>query len=197
MDTSKVGKLILQLRKERGMTQQNVADALNISNKTVSKWERGLGCPDVSLWAELSDILDADIRKILAGDMKPNPADNGNVSKLRFYLCPDCGGVLTSTGAASVFCCGRKLAPLIPSPAEKEHKLAVEFADGGYYITADHGMEKAHYLKFAAYVSADTTLFCRLYPEQDAAFRLPILGRGKLYIYCTKHGLFVQTLTAK
>ena len=61
MDCAKIGRLIAQLRKEKGLTQQNIAHALNISNKTVSKWECGLGCPDVSLWADLSAILGADM----------------------------------------------------------------------------------------------------------------------------------------
>lgn len=63
LDCAKVGKLILQLRKEKGLTQKNVAEALNISNKTISKWETGMGCPDASLWSELSGILGADIQK--------------------------------------------------------------------------------------------------------------------------------------
>ena len=42
MDCAKVGRLIMQCRKEKGMTQQQVADLLGISNKTVSKWERGV-----------------------------------------------------------------------------------------------------------------------------------------------------------
>ena len=49
MDHNKVGKLILSLRKEKGLTQKELADAMNLSDRTVSKWERGLGCPDVSL----------------------------------------------------------------------------------------------------------------------------------------------------
>ena len=49
MDLSKVGKLISTLRKEKDMTQKQVADLMNISDKAISKWERGLGCPDVSL----------------------------------------------------------------------------------------------------------------------------------------------------
>ena len=48
MDCDKVGKLILALRKEKGMTQKQLSDAMGISNKTIYKWERGLGCPDVS-----------------------------------------------------------------------------------------------------------------------------------------------------
>lgn len=57
MDCAKVGKLILQLRKEKGLTQKNVADALNISNKTISKWECGMGCPShyISFVAYVAD----------------------------------------------------------------------------------------------------------------------------------------------
>ena len=54
MDLSKVGKLIYTLRKEKDMTQKQVADLMHISDKAISKWERGLGCPDVSLLPELS-----------------------------------------------------------------------------------------------------------------------------------------------
>ena len=58
MNSSKVGKLILNLRKEKNMTQKEVADKLNISDKTISKWERGLGYPDISLLSKLSNIFD-------------------------------------------------------------------------------------------------------------------------------------------
>ena len=49
MDCIKTGRLLAKLRKEKGLTQREVADALGISNKTISKWETGLGCPDLSL----------------------------------------------------------------------------------------------------------------------------------------------------
>lgn len=54
MDCVKIGNLIAKLRKEKKLTQRNIADALGIQNKTVSKWECGLGCPDLSLWPEQS-----------------------------------------------------------------------------------------------------------------------------------------------
>ena len=59
MDHIKIGKLICALRKEQGMTQLQLAQCLHISDKTVSKWERGLGCPDVSLLSQLSNIFHA------------------------------------------------------------------------------------------------------------------------------------------
>ena len=67
MDCEKLGRLILQLRKEKGLTQQEIAAQLNISNKTVSIWECGKGAPDVSLWEGLSAVLGADILKLLQG----------------------------------------------------------------------------------------------------------------------------------
>lgn len=86
MDCAKVGRLILQFRKEKGLTQQQVADLLGISNKTVSKWERGLGCPDVSLWEGLSTVLGADIIKLLQGELTPNRPDVGKLEKACFYV---------------------------------------------------------------------------------------------------------------
>ena len=52
MDCSKVGKLIFELRKEKNMTQKELADAMNLSDRTISKWERGIGRPDISLLSE-------------------------------------------------------------------------------------------------------------------------------------------------
>ena len=70
MDCGKVGALLYRLRTEMSMTQQQVADRLNISNKTISKWERGLGCPDVSLLGELSGLFQVNIEKILNGSVR-------------------------------------------------------------------------------------------------------------------------------
>ena len=105
MDCAKVGHLILQLRKEKGLTQRQVAEQLNISNKTISKWECGLGCPDVSLWEELSAVLGADILKLLQGELKPNLPDVGKIDLIQFYVCPNCGNIITSTGKTAVSCC--------------------------------------------------------------------------------------------
>lgn len=194
MDCAKVGKLILQLRKEKGLTQKNVADALNISNKTISKWECGMGCPDASLWSELSSILGADIQKMLEGELNPNSPDHGNIRKVKFYVCPLCGNILVSTSPASIFCCGRKLTALIPKEV-KEHSMDVQVMDIDYYISFDHEMRKSHYISFVAYVADDKVLLNKLYPEQTSAVRFPIMrGNGKLYAYCNHHGLWEQSI---
>ena len=69
MDALKVGRSIAFLRKRYRMTQRTLADCLHISDKAVSKWERGLAIPDVSLLGKLSVLLDTDIESILEGNI--------------------------------------------------------------------------------------------------------------------------------
>lgn len=189
MDNTKVGGLIYGLRREKGMTQKQLADKMNISDKTVSKWERGLGCPDVSLLPRLSELLGVDLKKLLSGELEPNDTDGGNMKRTKFYVCPDCGGILTATGAADVSCCGRKLEPLKAVEADVEHQVKVQEIEEDYYITFDHPMSKAHFIRFAAYVSYDRVLLVRLYPEQGSEVRIPQLRGGQFYICCSQHGL--------
>jgi DNA-binding XRE family transcriptional regulator len=192
LDCDKVGKLIFGLRKEKGLTQKQLADTMNISDRTISKWERGMGCPDVSLLHELSKVLGVNIEKILIGDLGSNSADGGNMKRIKFYNCPTCNNVLTATGEAEVSCCGRKLAALIPKPSNQEHYLNVENIENDYYITFPHEMSKEHYLNFVALISVDRILFVRLYPEQGTDVRLPRHHGGKLFFGCSKHGLWVN-----
>jgi len=65
MNCEKIGNLIASLRKEKGLTQKELGDKLGITDRAVSKWERGLGCPDVSLLEDLSKVLDISILEIL------------------------------------------------------------------------------------------------------------------------------------
>ncbi|MBC3887928.1 helix-turn-helix domain-containing protein [Acetobacterium paludosum] len=199
MDCNKVGALLKALRKEKEMTQKQVADQMNISDKTISKWERGLGCPDVSLLGELSELFEVNIEKILLGDLKSNDMETGNLKRMKFYVCPNCGNVISNIGGADISCCGRKLAPLVAKPTDKKHAAKVEDVDGEYYITFDHEMSKTHFLSFVAYVTSDRSLFIKLYPEQTASVHLSkIVGgnlmkksSGRLYYYCSQHGLWV------
>lgn len=68
MDNIKTGTLIKELRKEKGMTQKDLADLLHITDKAVSKWERGLCAPDISLLEPLSDALGASIIELIEGE---------------------------------------------------------------------------------------------------------------------------------
>jgi len=68
--SSNKGNIIAELRREAGFTQKTLAEALHITDKAVSKWERGLSLPDVSLLPKLSLLLDADVTLLLAQDGK-------------------------------------------------------------------------------------------------------------------------------
>ena len=192
-----MGALIFHLRKEKGLTQKQVADRLNLSDKTVSKWERGLGCPDVSLLGELSNLFGVNVEKILNGDLEPNAPDSGNLKRMKFYVCPVCGNIITNTGNAEISCCGRKLPPLTAKPADNSHRAAIEETDGEYYITFHHEMKKDHYISFVAWFTNEKLLLVKLYPEQEASVRLPKLGSllnksgMNFYYCCSRHGLYV------
>lgn len=68
MDLVKIGKYIAGKRKDLGMTQKQLAEKLNMSDKSVSKWERGICLPDVSVYMELCEILGISINEFLAGE---------------------------------------------------------------------------------------------------------------------------------
>ena len=70
MDKERTGQLITELRKEKGLTQKQLADALNVTDKAVSKWERGLSFPDISMLEPIAETLDISIMEILAGEKK-------------------------------------------------------------------------------------------------------------------------------
>lgn len=199
MDTIKVGALLLQLRKEKGMTQKQIANLMNLSDKAISKWERGLGCPDVSLLRELSNLYGVNIEQILEGELEGNHMDSGNLKRVKFYVCPNCANMINNTGNATITCCGRKLSPQVAKPVDQEHIPVIEETEDEYVISFHHEMTKAHYISFLAYVTSDRILMIKLYPEQEPQVRVNKLhgGRighrhsGKLYYFCNQHGLWV------
>lgn len=76
MDNAKTGALIQRLRKEREMTQKDLARQLHITDRAVSKWERGLCAPDISLLEPLAAALDVSVLELLAGERaEPGPAE--------------------------------------------------------------------------------------------------------------------------
>ena len=194
MDNAKIGKLIYKLRKEQNMTQLQLAQQMNISDKTVSKWERGLGCPEVSLLPELSKLFGVDLEKLLSGQLETNARLGGDMKKLQFYCCPDCGNIITAMTATSLSCCGRKLQPLQPKRATEHERLVVEKVEDDFYITTAHPMERGHYIAFVALLSGDSIMLRKQYPQWELQVRIPIFAHGRLLWYCNRHGLFYQEI---
>ena len=70
MDLQKIGTFMKDLRKEKGFTQEQLAESLNVSRRTVSRWETGMNMPDLDLLMELSDLYEVDLREMLNGERK-------------------------------------------------------------------------------------------------------------------------------
>ena len=195
MDQVKTGRLIRTLRAQKGLTQKKLAEAIGVGDKAVSKWERGLGCPDVSLLPELSRVLGVGLEALLSGQLDANDQERGNMKKLKFYVCPDCGNLITAATGAGVSCCGKTLLPLESQKAGDMDKLSVEKVDDSWwFISSPHPMTKEHFVSFVALLTGDTLFLRRLYPEWDLQTRIPCFGHGILLWYYTRHGLFQQII---
>ncbi len=70
MNIVAIGELLQTLRKEKGLTQEQLAEKLNVARRTVSRWETGSNLPDLDILIELSDFYDIGLRDLLAGERK-------------------------------------------------------------------------------------------------------------------------------
>ena len=192
MDASKIGNLIYELRVARNMTQKQLAERLFISDKTVSKWERGGGFPDLALLPDIAQVLDVRLEDLLRGEIDTNDRTGGNMKNIKFYVCPQCGNLVTAAEDAQVFCCGKPLEALEPVKAEADDTLEVELIENEYFVSSKHEMTKEHYIMFVALLTGDSMVLRRQYPEWDLQTRLPRMAHGKLLWYCNNHGLFYR-----
>ena len=70
MDQKKIGSFLKELRKEKNLTQEQVADKLGVSGRTISRWETGAYMPDISLIVDIAEMYDVDVRDIIDGERK-------------------------------------------------------------------------------------------------------------------------------
>lgn len=77
MDTVKIGAFLRELRKEKNLTQEQLADVFNVSARTVSRWETGSNMPDISIIVEIADYYQLDVREILNGERNAAAATDG------------------------------------------------------------------------------------------------------------------------
>ena len=189
MDQIRTGELIRGLRKEHHLTQKQLAVRLHVSDKAISKWETGKGCPDISLLMMLADQFQVNLETLLTGEISEKESETGNMKKMKFYVCPDCGNILTSASDTDISCCGKKLFPLEQRKAEEPDVLHMEVIDGEWYITSEHEMTKEHYIAFVAFLTDNMLIMSRQYPEWNLQARMPLYTRGRLLWYCTECGL--------
>ena len=192
MNTYVTGSTIKKLREARGMTQAQLAERIGVSDKAVSKWETAKGLPDISLLQPLAAALGVSVIELMNGEPIVNRNVSSNLVRSRLYVCPICGNVLHSTGDAVISCCGVTLPALDAEEPDEAHALTVERVEDEQFLTVHHPMTKDHYISFLAYASADRFQLVKLYPEGEAQTRMQLRGRGTVYFFCNRHGLFRQ-----
>ena len=190
MNTYVTGTTIKTLRESRGFTQCALADRIGVSSKTISKWETGKGLPDISLLQPLAQALGVSVIELMNGEHVTNRNLSANMLRTKFYVCPICGNVLHSMGDAVISCCGVTLPALEAEAEEEGHQITIENVEDEHFITVHHSMTKAHFISFLAFVTCDRIQLVKFYPEGNAETQMQLRGRGQLYYYCNRHGLF-------
>ena len=190
MNTYVTGATIKHLRENRNMTQAELAEKIGVSSKTVSKWETAKGLPDISLLQPLAQALGISVIELMNGEQITNHNISANMLRCKFYVCPVCGNIIHSTGSTLVSCCGITLPALEAEEADPDHTVCIEPVEDEHFITISHPMTKQHFISFVAFVTSDRLQMVKLYPEGNAQTRLQLRGRGYLYYYCNRHGLF-------
>ena len=185
---------IRALRERKALTQQQLAEKLCISDKTISKWETGKGLPDISLLEDLARALGVSLTELMTGDLQTNENRSANLRRMGFYVCPVCGNVITAVGKGSFSCCGIPLPVQEAQPEDNAHTITVEPVEDEICVTIAHPMTKSHYISFIAWVSNDRAELVKLYPEQDITVRFKKRGHGTVYAYCNRDGLFSRRL---
>ena len=190
MNNYVTGGTIKALREQRNLTQAELADKIGVSSKTVSKWETAKGLPDITLLQPLASALGVSLIELMNGEPIANHNVSGNMLRSKFYVCPLCGNIIHTTGAALISCCGITLPALEAEEPDEDHGVTIERVEDEHFITVPHPMTKGHYISFIASVTSDRLQMVKLYPEGNAETRLQLRGRGYLYYYCNQHGLF-------
>lgn len=189
-----MGQLIAQVRKQQGWTQNDLAQQLHVSDRTISKWERDAGKPDIDLLPLLAQALSISVDHLLSGTLHLNRFVGGNMKNTLFYVCPQCQNVMTAAQSVQIHCCNQQLAPLTVQKATVEQQLRVTEIDGQWSITSNHPMTKAHYISFIAFTTGNQLQLIKQYPEWALQVHLPKHKYGQLYWYDTEYGLFKQLI---
>ena len=188
------GSMIKELREKKKLTQAELAEKLFVSEKTVSKWETGRGYPDIGILEDLAKSLGVSVIELITGEQITNLNRSSNIKRMKFYVCPICGNIISAVGDAVISCCGVPLPALEAEEADELHSVNVSEAEDDYFFEFNHEMSRKHYISFAASVMDDRVNIIKLYPEGNAECRFPKRKMRCIYYYCNRHGLFKKTM---
>lgn len=195
MNAEKTGNLIRSLRIKKGLTQKELAQMICVTDKAVCKWEKGRGCPNITLISQLSKVLEVDIQSILQGYLDKNKKIGENMNHLKFYKCPTCGNLVTSIKSVELSCCGNKLLPVsAQTRSDPEYQPVIQEFDGQYSIKFNHPMTKSNYISQVIVVRYDQIMTVNLYAESEAIITIPQVRGIRLFVITNKSELIAVTV---
>ena len=195
MNAEKTGNLIRSLRIKKGLTQKELAHMICVTDKAVCKWEKGRGCPNITLISQLSKVLEVDIQSILQGYLDRNKKIGENMNHLKFYKCPTCGNLVTSIKSVELSCCGNKLSPVsAQTRSDPEYQPVIQEFDGQYSIKFNHPMTKSDYISQVIVVRYDQIMTVNLYAESEAIITIPQVRGIRLFVITNKSELIAVTV---
>ena len=195
MNAEKTGNLIRSLRIKKGLTQKELAQMICVTDKAVCKWEKGRGCPNITLISQLSKVLGVDIQSILQGYLDKNKKIGENMNHLKFYKCPTCGNLVTSIKSVELSCCGNKLSPVsAQTRSDPEYQPVIQEFDGQYSIKFNHPMTKSDYISQVIVVRYDQIMTVNLYAESEAIITIPQVRGIRLFVITNKSELIAVTV---
>ena len=195
MNAEKTGNLIRSLRIKKGLTQKELAHMICVTDKAVCKWEKGRGCPNITLISQLSKVLEVDIQSILQGYLDKNKKIGENMKHLKFYKCPTCGNLVTSIKSVELSCCGNKLSPVsAQTRSDPEYQPVIQEFDGQYSIKFNHPMTKSNYISQVIVVRYDQIMTVNLYAESEAIITIPQVRGIRLFVITNKSELIAVTV---
>ena len=160
----------------------------------MSRWESGRGLPGLSLLEPPASALQVSVPALLSGELMSNDNRSANILKSKLYVRPICGNLFHPTGNALVACCGITLPPLAPEAPDAAHHVVCVPAEDECCLSLAHPMEKSHPISWMAYCTSGRFELVKLYPEGSAQARFLNRGAGLLCWYCSRHGLFRQSI---
>ena len=195
MNAEKTGNLIRSLRIKKGLTQKELAHMICVTDKAVCKWEKGRGCPNITLISQLSKVLEVDIQSILQGYLDKNKKIGENMNHLKFYKCPTCGNLVTSIKSVELSCCGNKLSPVsAQTRSDPEYQPVIQEFDGQYSIKFNHPMTKSNYISQVIVVRYDQIMTVNLYAKSEAIITIPQVRGIRLFVITNKSELIAVTV---
>lgn len=190
MNAKETGRKIFELRKSLKYTQEEFGNSLGVNYRTVSKWERGDGLPDIGVLELISKLYGLDMAYLLSEEKVFNKCASA-VKRLKVFVCEECDNVVVSLNDADIICHGKHMKKLKFIESED---IEIIRTNNELFVKLNGNMSKDDYVSFVLFILNDTYLLKKLYPEGGSEIVFPYLGKGNIVWYRVTKGAFVKRM---